>query len=42
MSTPQLLAQTDAEMVDSLTVFTYFRFIMLTVLGRGAGDRVRG
>jgi len=42
MSTPQLLAKTDAEMVDSLTVFTYFRFIVLTVLGRGAGDRVRG
>jgi O-antigen biosynthesis protein WbqP len=42
MSTPQLLAKTDAEMVDSLTVFSYFRFIVLTVLGRGAGDRVGG
>ncbi len=42
MSTPQLLAKTDSEMVDSLTVFSYFRLITLTVLGRGAGDRVSG
>jgi O-antigen biosynthesis protein WbqP len=41
MSTPELLAKTDAEMLKSLTVFSYFRFIFLTLVGKGAGDRVR-
>jgi O-antigen biosynthesis protein WbqP len=42
MSTPELLAVTDAQMLASLTLRDYFRFIFLTVLGRGSGDRVRG
>lgn len=42
MSTPELLAKTDAQMLASLGVVDYFRYIVLTVLGRGAGDRVRG
>ncbi len=42
MSTPELLAKTDAEMLKSLTIFSYLRFIFLTVMGKGAGDRVRG
>jgi O-antigen biosynthesis protein WbqP len=41
MSTPELLARTDAEMLKSLNVFTYFRYIFLTIMGKGAGDRVR-
>ena len=41
MSTPELLAETDAKMLASLTLRDYFRYILLTVLGRGAGDRVR-
>ena len=41
MSTPELLAKTDAKMIASLTVVDYFRYIFLTVIGRGAGDRVR-
>lgn len=41
MSTPKLLAQTDAKMIDSLTVKDYFRYIFMTVLGKGAGDRVK-
>ena len=41
MSTLELLAKTDAEMLKSLSPFSYFRFIFLTVLGRGSGDRVR-
>ena len=41
MSTPELLAKTDAQMLASLGVVDYFRYIVLTVLGRGAGDRVR-
>ena len=42
MSTPELLAKTDAEMLASFTSRDYFRYIFLTVLGRGSGDRVRG
>jgi lipopolysaccharide/colanic/teichoic acid biosynthesis glycosyltransferase len=41
MSTPELLAETDARMLQSLTVANYFRYIFLTVAGNGAGDRVR-
>ena len=42
MSTPELLAKTDAQMLASLGLVDYFRYIALTVLGKGAGDRVRG
>ena len=42
MSTPELLASKDAEMLASLGLRDYFRFIVLTVLGKGGGDRVRG
>lgn len=41
MSTPRLLAETDAEMIAELSVGSYFRFILQTVSGKGAGDRVR-
>jgi lipopolysaccharide/colanic/teichoic acid biosynthesis glycosyltransferase len=41
MSTPRLLAQTDARMIADLTVMDYFRYIIMTVSGKGAGDRVR-
>ncbi|MFY0666005.1 MAG: sugar transferase [Natronospirillum sp.] len=41
MSTPQLLAETDAKMLASLNVVDYFRYIFMTVLGKGSGDRVR-
>lgn len=40
MSTPQLLAETDCRMLKTLSVLNYFRFIMMTVLGKGAGDRI--
>ncbi len=42
MSTPELLAKIDAQMLASFTSLDYFRYIFLTVLGRGSGDRVRG
>lgn len=38
MSTPQLLAETDAKMINSLTLKSYFRYIIVTALGKGAGD----
>lgn len=41
MSTPRLLAETDARMLSGMGVRTYFYYIVMTVLGRGAGDRVR-
>lgn len=41
MSTPALLAETDAKMLTTLSVATYFKYILLTALGRGAGDRVK-
>jgi O-antigen biosynthesis protein WbqP len=41
MSTPQLLAETDAKMIYHLNVWFYFKYIFLTVFGRGFGDRVR-
>lgn len=41
MSTPELLAETDARMLHSLNTAAYFHYILLTVTGKGAGDRVR-
>lgn len=40
MSTPELLAKTDREMIDSLSVFDYLKYICITILGRGRGDQV--
>jgi len=41
MSTPELLAKTDAEMISTMSVANYFKYIFLTVTGKGQGDRVR-
>jgi lipopolysaccharide/colanic/teichoic acid biosynthesis glycosyltransferase len=41
MSTPELLAQTDARMLRELSVRNYFKYIFLTVLGKGSGDGVK-
>lgn len=40
MSTPVLLAETDAQMIASLTLRNYFIYILQTVTGKGSGDRV--
>ena len=40
MSIPELLAETDHQMIKSLTVRDYFKYIFMTVAGRGQGDRV--
>lgn len=42
MSTPKLLAETDSIMLENLTVKAYFKYIFMTVAGKGAGDRVPG
>ncbi len=41
MSTPELLAKTDAKMIREMSLNNYFKFIFQTVLGAGAGDRVK-
>ncbi|WP_138439664.1 sugar transferase [Marinobacter alexandrii] len=41
MSTPRLLAETDAKMLAELNAIAYFRYILLTVRGKGSGDRVK-
>ncbi len=41
MSTPKLLAETDHKMIQELTLLRYFSFILATVSGEGAGDRVK-
>lgn len=42
MSTPVLLAETDQKMLQSLDLSAYFRYIFMTVAGKGSGDRVPG
>ncbi len=41
MSTPEKLAQIDAQMLQTLTLSDYFSYILQTVTGKGQGDRVR-
>jgi O-antigen biosynthesis protein WbqP len=41
MSSPEILAKTDAEMISNMSVNNYFRYIFLTVLGKGQGDRLK-
>ncbi len=41
MSTPKLLAEIDAKMIQELNVLNYFKYIFLTILGKGFGDRIK-
>jgi O-antigen biosynthesis protein WbqP len=41
MSTPKLLAETDAKMIKNLNIINYLTYIIKTVLGEGYGDRVK-
>jgi O-antigen biosynthesis protein WbqP len=41
MSTPRLLAETDAQMLKDLNLTAYFTYIIKTVTGAGRGDRIR-
>jgi O-antigen biosynthesis protein WbqP len=41
MSTVQLLAETDAKMIQELNTLGYFKYILLTAFGKGFGDRVK-
>lgn len=41
MSTPELLARTDKQMIDTLNVKDYFKYIIMTATGSGSGDAVK-
>ncbi len=41
MSTPRLLAETDVKMIQELNTLGYFKYIFLTLFGKGFGDRIR-
>jgi lipopolysaccharide/colanic/teichoic acid biosynthesis glycosyltransferase len=38
MSTPDLLAKIDARMIRELTLVSYFKYIFLTLIGKGTRD----
>lgn len=40
MSTPDLLAKTDAEMIRTMSLFNYLKYIFRTIRGSGFGDKV--
>lgn len=41
MSTPELLAKTDADMLTRFSFARYLLYIFMTALGRGTGDRLK-
>lgn len=41
MSNPQMLAETDQRMIAGITTAYYLKYIVLTLIGRGRGDRIR-
>lgn len=41
MSTPKLLAKTDRQMIETLTLGRYFKYILMTATGSGSGDAVK-
>ena len=40
MSTPRLLAETDAKMIKNYNLIMYIKYIFISVLGKGKGDRI--
>ena len=40
MSTPNLLAKTDAYMISQMSIKNYFKYIFLTIVCKGQGDKV--
>ncbi len=41
MSDPVLLAQWDQRMIEDYSLSSYFKYILLTLVGKGQGDKVR-
>lgn len=42
MSTPEVLAKMDAKMIEEMSLSNYFKYIIMTVAGKGSGDRIKG
>jgi len=40
MSTPDSLARTDRQMIEEYSLKNYFKYILITICGKGYGDRV--
>ena len=40
MSTPELLAKIDGEMIQDMSLVNYFKYIMKTITGSGSGDAI--
>lgn len=40
MSSPKLLTKSDAKMITNMSVAKYFKYIFLTIIGKGHGDRI--
>lgn len=41
MSTPERLAEVDAKMIKTMSIKNYFKYILMTAVGKGSGDRVK-
>ncbi|ARC93381.1 lipid carrier--UDP-N-acetylgalactosaminyltransferase [Vibrio coralliilyticus] len=41
MSTPELLAKVDKQMIDTLNLRDYFKYIIKTATGSGSGDAIK-
>jgi len=41
MSSPNKLAEMDAEMIKSLSIRFYFYYLLLTLVGKGSGDQIK-
>jgi lipopolysaccharide/colanic/teichoic acid biosynthesis glycosyltransferase len=41
MSTPRLLAETDARMLEDMSLRAYFNYVLQTLRGAGMGDCVK-
>jgi lipopolysaccharide/colanic/teichoic acid biosynthesis glycosyltransferase len=41
MSDPVKLAEWDAKMIETMSLANYFKYILLTVIGKGTGDRIQ-
>ena len=41
MSTPKLLAEMDSKMIQNFSTLNYFKYLFLTLSGKGFGDRAR-
>ncbi len=41
MSTPKLLARIEAKMIITMSYANYFRYLFLTIFGKGQGDRTK-